>query len=1003
MKWSNLSIRRKVFWALLASNGLVLFFACAAFLGYDIASLRKSMVQGYLTRAQIIAVNSSAALAFQNPGDAADVLAALGADRRVLAACLYDAQGRVFAQYPASAPESGFPPPGGVSGYRQGALEIFCPVEQGGRRLGTVYLRSDLSLLTDRYKTYALLSLAVVAGALGLALLLARLLQGELVAPLLALARTARQVSEKGDFALRARRFGSDELGGLTDDFNQMLERIQAQDRALKDSEANYREIFEKAGDAIVVLDPDPAASQIVVDLNTKTSQMTGYSAEEFKRTPVEKLISGEPGSRLEDFIRWNQKAMTEGPQVFEWKPRHKDGHAFWVEVGLQKTTLAGKTRLVAFMRDIADRKKLEEITRLGEAQAIENVKDYAILMLDKEGKILTWNRGAEAIKGYARSEALGKFFGLFYLPEERASGIPEGNLREAAQKGQIEIEGVRVRKDGSHFEADVILTALKDEKGDLKGFIKVTRDVTEMRRAQREIKEKNELLDLVLKNIADGVVVADEKGRFLLFNPAAEKISGRPGEGAATGQWTEQFGIFRSDRRTPFPEAENPLAVAVRGGATDNVEMFLRNAGHPEGVVVSASSRPLKDGKGANRGGVAIFRDVTEQKAAEGRIREANEFLNATLENLPNMVFVKDAKDLRFVMFNRAGEELIGVPRAELIGKNDHDLFPKDEADFFTAKDRKTLEEGKMVDIPEETIQTRLKGKRVLHTRKIPVLGADGKPRYLLGISEDITEQKKQEELRVYTKALEASNKDLQDFIFVASHDLQEPLRKIQAFGNFLDQEEGQTLTPTGKDYLARIRDASMRMSVLLSDLLDLTRITTRAKPFERVELDQILAEVASDLEIRLKETGARLECEKLPAVDADPAQMRQLFQNLISNSLKFHKPGQVPEIRVRAQVEGGQVQLRLTDKGIGFDPKYAEKIFNIFQRLHGQGQYPGTGIGLAICRKVVERHGGKIRAESREGEGATFVISLPLRHHPPEEGEVESSGEKGGVHENV
>ena len=233
---------------------------------------------------------------------------------------------------------------------------------------------------------------------------------------------------------------------------------------------------------------------------------------------------------------------------------------------------------------------------------------------------------------------------------------------------------------------------------------------------------------------------------------------------------------------------------------------------------------------------------------------------MNTVLENLPNMVFVKDTKDLKFVMFNKAGEALLGIPRTDLIGKNDYDFFPKTEADFFTSKDQKTIKEGKLVDIPEETIQTR-HGPRILHTKKIPVQDASGTPRFLLGISEDITEQKKQENLRVYAKALEASNKDLQDFIFVASHDLQEPLRKIQAFGNFLNDEEGKTLSETGRDYLKRIRDASMRMSTLLSDLLDLTRISTRAKPFEKVDLNEIVKEVVSDLEIRLGETGGKIE----------------------------------------------------------------------------------------------------------------------------------------------
>jgi PAS domain S-box-containing protein len=769
---------------------------------------------------------------------------------------------------------------------------------------------------------------------------------------------------------------------------NRLQQQLRESEDKLRTSEANYREIFDKANDGIIITDPE-AMDNPILDMNASLERMTGFTLAEYQKVPAHKLFSELPGSTAADYALLAHKALTDGPQIFEWQALHRDGHPYWIEVGLQKTVLAGKTRLMAITRDISDRKRLQEINRLGEARAIENIKDYAILMLDREGRILTWNQGAENIKGYKRSEIVGKPVSVFYTPEDIARGHWREMLETAAERGSFEEEGWRVRKDGSRFLADVNLTALRDEKGELLGFIKVTRDVTQTRRAERELREKTELLDSILKNIADGVVVADDQGKFLLFNPAAQKISGRSGEGAILGQWNEQFGVFRPDKTTLFPDEENPLAKAVQGEATDNVEMYLRNSGHPEGVLVSASGRPLKDEKGKQRGGVAIFRDVTEQKRFEEKIQEANDFLNAVLENLPNMVFVKDAKDLKFVMFNKAGEDLLGISRADLIGKNDYDFFPKAEADFFTAQDRKTLGGKKLVDIPEEAIQTQKKGKRVLHTRKIPVLGPDGVPRYLLGISEDITEQKQQEDLRIYAKALEASNKDLQDFIFVASHDLQEPLRKIQAFGNFLDQEDGKSLSAAGQDYLKRIRDASMRMSALLSDLLDLTRISTRAKPFEKVDLNEIVQEVTSDLEMRLRETGGKIEVGPLPVIGADPSQMRQLFQNLIANSLKFHRPGQAPVIHITAEASEVEADCRLVirDNGIGFDPKYAEKIFNIFQRLHGQGQYPGTGIGLAICRKVVERHGGRIMAESVEGQGAVFRVTLPLRRVLPVE----------------
>jgi signal transduction histidine kinase len=245
-------------------------------------------------------------------------------------------------------------------------------------------------------------------------------------------------------------------------------------------------------------------------------------------------------------------------------------------------------------------------------------------------------------------------------------------------------------------------------------------------------------------------------------------------------------------------------------------------------------------------------------------------------------------------------------------------------------------------------------------------------------------------------SNSLEAANRELQNFASVASHDLQEPLRKIQAFGDRLRDRYSEALGETGRDYLERMRGAASRMRTLIDDLLTFSRLQTKAKPFELVDLRQIAEEVVSDLEGRIHQTGGHVEIGDLPTIEADATQMRQLLQNLIGNGLKFRRPGVPPVVSVEAEAldselteadaagglpESSTWRIIVRDNGIGFDEKYLDRIFDVFQRLHSRGEFEGTGMGLAICRRIVIRHGGEITAEASPGQGATFLITLPAR----------------------
>lgn len=330
---------------------------------------------------------------------------------------------------------------------------------------------------------------------------------------------------------------------------------------------------------------------------------------------------------------------------------------------------------------------------------------------------------------------------------------------------------------------------------------------------------------------------------------------------------------------------------------------------------------------------------------------------------------------------------EISKYSREELIG-NTHRIInshyhPKEFFDDMWT----TISSGK---VWEGEIKNRAKDGTLywVHTNIVPFMDAEGKPEQYVAVRYEITERKlAEEQLKVYAKKLEVSNKELQDFASVAAHDLQEPLRKIQAFSERLTTKAKNLLDPETFDYVDRIQSSAKRMQTLINDLLTYSRVTTKTQPFTRLNLNEVISHVVSDLEIRIEQTKGKVTAAQLPEITGDPTQIYQLFQNIIGNALKFRKPDVDPVVHIEGQVlensilGGKAFQITVTDNGIGFDEKYLDRIFTIFQRLHGRHEYEGTGIGLAVCRKIVDRHGGIISATSEPGKGAQFVITLPFK----------------------
>lgn len=324
---------------------------------------------------------------------------------------------------------------------------------------------------------------------------------------------------------------------------------------------------------------------------------------------------------------------------------------------------------------------------------------------------------------------------------------------------------------------------------------------------------------------------------------------------------------------------------------------------------------------------------------------------------------------------------QISGYPREEVLGQNHRIINSGHHTRDFFVEMWKKISSG---SVWEGEIRNRAKNGSFywVNTTIVPFLDLKGEPYEYVAIRYEITQRKvAEEQLKLYADRLEASNRELQDFASVAAHDLQEPLRKIQAFSDRLKTKFREALPEDAKDYLDRVQASANRMQVLIDALLTFSRVTTTGQPFIVTDLGQIAKEVLTDLEIRIEQSHAKITIGNLPSIESDPSQMRQLFQNLIANALKFHKKDEAADVTVCATIRGKECDLSFTDRGIGFDEKYLDRIFTIFQRLHGRSEYEGTGVGLAVCRRIAERHHGKITANSRPQEGATFTVTLPLR----------------------
>ncbi|MBI4871765.1 MAG: PAS domain-containing protein, partial [Candidatus Riflebacteria bacterium] len=487
--------------------------------------------------------------------------------------------------------------------------------------------------------------------------------------------------------------------------------------------------------------------------------------------------------------------------------------------------------------------------------------------------------------------------------------------------------------------------------------------------------------LSRILDTVPAMLVATDREGRCVYANPLWQQMVGA--EACLRDSLTWLDGVSADDRE----RARDAWKTLLDGDGVLALELRLQAAGQP---VTWADVRVARyEGDGADaRHYLGFAADITRRKEAEDALREREEFLSAVFENIPLMVFVKDAAELRFVRFNRASEAQLGITREEMYGKNDYDFFEPSQAAFFTAKDREVLNNKTLIDIPEEPIQTRDRGQRLLHTKKIPILDSHGEPRYLLGISEDITEQKLAEaELRRAKDAADTANRAKSAFLANMSHEIRTPLHAMLGFAQILRNEPA--LASSHQQILDHMLSSGEHLLSLINDVLEMSKIEAGRQILQPLTFDlhQLILQYGAIFRARVQTPGVTFHIETAPDlprwVSTDRDHLSRALLNVLGNAVKFTSSGHVT-LRARAvasTADTAELLLEVEDTGIGIAPEDLRRVFEPFEQDELGRRYGGTGLGLALTRQYAELLGGQVDVESTPGTGSTFRLRIPVR----------------------
>jgi PAS domain S-box-containing protein len=598
----------------------------------------------------------------------------------------------------------------------------------------------------------------------------------------------------------------------------------------------------------------------------------------------------------------------------------------------------------------------------------VDGVRDYAIFMLDLRGQILSWNAGAEKVKGYKAEEIIGHNFSCFFPPEEIKQGRPEELLRLTALSGRQEEQGMRIRKDGSRFLANITFTALRDRDGNLQGFSEFSHDLSES-------KESGAKYRGLLEAAPDAMVVVNQSGEIVLLNVQAEK----------------QFGYRRDELvgqkvKNIIPEgfAERLIADGTRSAAEalaqqigTGIELSGRRKDGSE-FPIEIMLSPLENAEGILV--TAAIRDISVRKDTETHLAMMEGRYRGLLEAAPDaMVVVNHSGEI--VLLNVQAEKQFGYRRDELVGQKVKNIIPEGFAERLIADGTRSAAEAlaQQIGTGIELSGRRKDGSEFpIEIMLSPLENAEG---ILVTAAIRNISMRKNADLHLVQKVeeLNRSNEELQQFSYVASHDLQEPLRMVASYTQLLASRYKGKLDADADEFIDFAVDGCNRMQRLIQDLLAYSRSGADGKALEKRSSEDALNNALKNLTGTIAESGAVVTHDALPVITTDDTQLEQVFQNLVGNAIKYRGTA-VPTVHISAARKGlDEWTFSVRDNGLGIEAQYFERIFILFQRLHGRTEFKGTGIGLAICKKIVEGLGGRIWVESQVGKGSTFYFALP------------------------